>query len=100
MADPPATRGPIIVPHPRIAARLIGGRALILDPRHDALQRLNQTGSFVWDLIARRRHDRDELLEAVLAEFEVDRATAAADLDTLLAEMRDRDLIAEVEPAT
>lgn len=100
MADDLTPRGPLVVPHPRVAARLIGGRALILDPRHDALQRLNETGSFVWDLIARRAFDRDGLLAALLDEFDVDRATAAADLDALLAEMRARDLIAEVEPAT
>lgn len=85
--------GPVLRPHPRIAARLVAGRALILDPRTDALQRLNDTGSFIWALIAERRHDRDAILAAVLDAFEVDAATAAADLDALLAELEAADLI-------
>ena len=85
--------GAVIRPHPRIAARIVAERALILDPRTDALQRLNDTGSFIWARIAERRHDRDAILEAVLAEFEVDAATAAADLDALLAELAAAELI-------
>lgn len=98
MPDPASPQGAIIAPHPRIAARLIGGRALILDPRVDELQRLNDVGSFIWARIAERRFDRDGLLAAVLEAFEVDRATAAADLDGLLSEMRARSLIAERGP--
>lgn len=85
--------GAVIRPHPRIAARIVAGRALILDPRTDALQRLNDTGSFIWSCIAERRHDRDAILAAVLDAFEVDAATAAADLDALLAELEAADLI-------
>lgn len=77
----------VIEPHPRIAARIVAGRALILDPRTEVLQRLNETGSFIWARIAERRHDRDAILAAVLAAFEVDPATAADDLDLLLAEL-------------
>lgn len=97
MAAGPAPRA-ILAPHPRIAARIIAGRALILDPRTEELQRLDEVGSFIWARIARRADDRDAVLAAVLAEFEVDRATAAADLDAFLAELRARELIVEQAP--
>lgn len=89
------TSGPVrpVRPDPRIAARIIAGRALILDPRTEVLQRLNETGSFIWARIAERRFDRDGLLRALLDEFEVDEATAAADLDALLAELHAEGLI-------
>ena len=92
--------GPVLGPHPQVAARTIGGRTLILDPRSDALQRLNAVGSFIWDRIAERRFDRAGLLAAMLDEFDVDPAEAAVDLDALLAEMRGRDLIAEIPQTT
>lgn len=83
----------LLAPHPRIAARLIGGRALILDPETEALRRLNDTGSFIWSLITERRHTRDAILTALLDAFEVDAPTAAADLDALLAEFEAERLI-------
>lgn len=83
----------LLAPHPRIAARLIGGRALILDPETEALRRLNDTGSFIWALITERRHTRETILTAVLDTFEVDAPTAAADLDALLAEFEAERLI-------
>lgn len=90
------TSGEVFAPHPRLAARLIGGRALILDPHTEELRRLNDTGSFIWDRVTRRSFDRDALLEAVVAEFEVDRETAAADLDALLAAFEDESLVVRI----
>lgn len=98
MVDLPSA-GAVLAPHPRVAARTIGGRALILDPRADELQRLNAVGSFIWDRIVERRFDRAGLLAAVIEAFDVEPAVATADLDALLAEMRERDLITEVEQA-
>ena len=86
----------VLAPHPRLAARLIDGRALILDPHTEELRRLNETGSFIWDLIARRQSDRQALLDALLAEFEVDAATASADLDALLDSFEREALVIEI----
>lgn len=98
---PPTPADPrVIAPHPRIAARLIGGRALILDPRTDALQRLNEVGSFVWGLIAERRHSRAALCAAVVEAFEVEPSAAADDLDAFLAELEAKDLIVRVTAAS
>ena len=96
----PASDPRIIAPHPRIAARLIGGRALILDPRTDALQRLNEVGSFVWGLIAERRHDRAALCVAVVEAFEVEADAAAADLDVFLDALEAKGLIVRGAPGS
>ena len=84
----------IITPSRRIASRLIQGQALILDPSTDALQRLNEVGSFIWARITERRHTTDAIRDAMIAEFDVDEAQAAQDLSTFLEKLADRDLIA------
>lgn len=47
---------------------------------------LSESSAFVWKLLDEER-SYDELLAAVLAEYEVDPATAAADLRGLLARL-------------
>ncbi len=42
--------------------------------------RLNGTGAFVWKLMAERDCTEEELVEALLQTYEVDRATAEADI--------------------
>ena len=84
----------IITPSRRIASRLIQGQALILDPSTDALQRLNEVGSFIWARITERRHTVDSIRDAMIAEFDVDEAQAALDLSPFLEKLADRDLIA------
>ena len=48
---------------------------------------LNEVSAFVWEKL-QNPMSRDDLLQAVLNEFEVDRATASADLDELLKTLR------------
>ena len=51
--------------------------------------RLNETGAFLWKLMAERNCTEEELVDAILAEYEVDRNTVVADVrrivDTLKA---------------
>lgn len=83
----------IPVPGHRVASRVIDGQALLLDPGHDELQRLNEVGSFLWGLIKLRRHDVETLQQALIAEFEVDASTAQTDLLEFLKELEARNLI-------
>lgn len=48
---------------------------------------LNSVSAFIWEKL-QAPVSRDELLQAVLDEFEVDKATASADLDILLKTLR------------
>lgn len=46
--------------------------------------RLNETGAFLWRQLAERECTEEELVEALLATYEVDRETATADVHRVL----------------
>ena len=46
--------------------------------------RLNETGAFLWGLMAERDCTEEDLVEALLAEYEIDRDTATADVRRML----------------
>ena len=48
---------------------------------------LNEVSAFVWQKL-QNPMSREDLLRAILDEFEIDRATASADLDALLETLR------------
>jgi hypothetical protein len=83
----------VIKPNHRIAARVVDGQALILDPRTDELQRLNEVGSFIWSQIALRTQTADQIQFELVKEFKVDDAQAARDLGIFLDKLTQRDLI-------
>ena len=53
---------------------------------------LNEVSAFVWEKL-QSPLSRADLLQAILDEYEVDKATASADLDALLKTLRDYDVI-------
>lgn len=53
---------------------------------------LNEVGSFIWDLLPQAQ-DSKELLQAVLEEFDVDEATAAADLERFLNTLKELEIL-------
>ena len=48
---------------------------------------LNEVSAFVWEKL-QNPMSKDDLLKAILDEFEIDKATASADLDTLIVSLR------------
>ena len=50
---------------------------------HGMLQ-LNQTAAFLWNLMTDRDCSEDELVDALLAEYDIDRATASADVHRIV----------------
>lgn len=72
----------------------------ILMPTGDNISKFNGTvifnevAAFVWDKL-QNPTSRDDLLEAILNEFEVERDVAAVDLDALLVKLRKYDVIEE-----
>ncbi len=83
----------IVMPHRRIAARVVDGQALILDPKTDGLQRLNEVGSFIWSLIAERRHTPLDIEKAVVETFDVVEEHASRDVRQFLGALANRELI-------
>ena len=57
--------------------------------------RLNETGAFLWNLMAEKNCTEDDLVEAILAEYEVDRETVVADVRRIVAELAENNIFAE-----
>lgn len=53
---------------------------------------LTEVGAFVWDLLPSVDSEA-QILEAVLAEYDVDDATARADIEAFLQKLRDLEII-------
>lgn len=55
---------------------------------------LSDTGAFIWQLLAENDLSKDEILERMLDEYEVDRQLAARDIDRFIASLQAADLLA------
>ena len=62
--------------------------------------RLNETGAFLWNLMAEKNCSENDLVDAILAEYEVDRETVVADVRRIVTELADNNIFIEgTEPA-
>jgi len=57
-----------------------------------AMLRLNETGAFLWKLMSQKDCSEEELVDALLAEYEVEREIAARDVHALVEQMREKKL--------
>lgn len=55
---------------------------------------LNESGAFLWDLM-QQQTTREALVQALLAEYDVDAATAQADVEKFIAITREQGLLDE-----
>lgn len=81
-----------------VVARDIGGEKVLVPVCGDrgdleTIFRLNPVGSCIWDALA-EPHTEEELAAVVEKHFEVDAATALADLRAFVADLRDAKLLA------
>ena len=53
---------------------------------------LTEVGAFIWDLLPEAENE-DQILAAVLAEYDVDEATARADISEFLAKLEKMDIL-------
>ena len=53
---------------------------------------LTELGAFIWVLLP-QVNDAEDILEKVLAEYEVDEATARTDVETFLQKLRDMGIL-------
>lgn len=56
--------------------------------------RLNETGAFLWKKMSEGDVTVDELVDALLSEYEVDRETAAHDVEQLVVQFRESGILA------
>ncbi len=71
----------------------LGDESVILDHQHGLYFGLEGVGSFVWEKIQEKEMTVAEIKAAVLEEFDTDEETASADLDVLLAQLKEEQLI-------
>lgn len=58
----------------------------------NAVIKLSETGAFLWEKLSKGA-EKDELVQALLAEYDVDEATASADVDRFISKLKEADLV-------
>jgi len=69
----------VVVPGDKLAARKVGGEMVILSAEDSSLFLLNEVGTAIWEAADGRRSIQ-AIADALCAEYDVDRATALADV--------------------
>ncbi|MBQ9736346.1 MAG: PqqD family protein [Clostridia bacterium] len=76
----------------------VAGRAVVVPLGHSNTFRnmikLNETGKFLWTFLTEET-TRDALVDALAAEYEIDRTIAERDVDAFLATLREFGVLAE-----
>lgn len=70
----------------------LGDGEALLDLVSNTYFSLNEVGAFVWRLLEHPL-TRGDILEAVVAEYDVSKANCEADIDLLITELRDAALV-------
>ncbi len=73
--------------------RALGDEIVALDLESSTYLTVSDVGATIWPLLAGGT-TRGEMLEAILARFDVDAETAGRDLDAFVAALRERGLLA------
>ena len=82
----------IVAKNPKTAWRIIEGEAVILSMDTKVLRGLNPVGSRIWELIDGRR-GLEEIIQAIVQEFDVAQGEAAQDVRAFIQELLDRGLV-------
>ncbi len=77
---------------PALPFQEVEGQAVIVAPARRELHELDEAATFLWAQLARPRTVED-LVEAVLEEFEVDRAAAEKDVRAFAAALEEKGLV-------
>ncbi|MBZ0121015.1 MAG: PqqD family protein [Sandaracinaceae bacterium] len=80
----------------RTASRVVDGRAVVVVIDTQQLHTLSEVGSFVWERADGR--SVGEIVDAIVGEFDVDRAQALADLERFTVDLSRLGAL-RVEPA-
>lgn len=75
-----------------LAFRTISGKAYIVNPRDSILHELNETGTFIWNMLEKSVSE-NEIISALSKEFAVSRDEAARDAREFLSELRKKKLL-------
>lgn len=70
----------------------LGGETAMLDMKEGVYYGLNEMGTIIWDLI-QKPITIQEIIDKILAEYDVDEETCYSDLTELVQEMLDNGLV-------
>jgi hypothetical protein len=76
-----------------LLSRAIGGEVMVLDLESSRYVTVNGSGALLYELLRTEDRGRDELVRALLDEFDVDEAQAAQDVDAFIAQLEDAGLL-------
>ncbi len=82
-------------PDKRIAFRTVGDETIIIGISGGEVHLLNDTASFLWNLLAKEPQSPDKLARALTAAYDVDEAEAQNDISEFLANLKAKKLITE-----
>lgn len=79
--------------------RQVAGNSIVIAVGDEALNfngiiTINGAGTFLWEKLINGA-DKDTLLRAMLSEYDIDEATASADIDEFLLRLKNADLLTE-----
>ncbi len=79
--------------------RQVAGNSIVIAVGDEALNfngiiTINGAGTFLWEKLINGA-DKDTLLRAMLSEYDIDEATASADIDEFLLKLKNADLLTE-----
>jgi hypothetical protein len=77
--------------HPRAAWQVLDGEAVLIDLDRGRSLGLNETGSFLWPRLP--SSTEEDLVSALLAEFDVTPEKARLDVNAFLLQLRERGFI-------
>ncbi len=76
----------------KLAFRKIDGIFFIVDAEKETLHELNEFGSFIWNLIVKKK-TREEILRKISEEFEVNANRSREDFDKFINKLREKGLL-------
>lgn len=76
---------------PQVAWQVVDGQAVVIDLASGQAVGLNPAGTLIWSLLESR--EEPEIVSAVVDRFDVDPATAQADVARFLAVLRERSIL-------
>lgn len=84
-------------PHPQVAATVVDGQAVIVMADSGQVTVLNEVGTRVWQLSDGQR-SVDEIVQAILSEYEVTQDAAWQDVETFLTRLVEVQAIVLLDP--